>query len=294
MPTILTLRAECKGGALLPRVEASRDLNGVSPLTILIHGYNNAACDAGRSFETFLTLPGIAQGDAQASFGEVCELFWPGESRLLPALSYPFEVSVSVQAGQRLSEYLAGLARGRRTPLVVRIVCHSLGNRLALECLKHYFTQPNPPPLQVTGVLLMAAAVLVNMVEDKTALLDAAKATGQSLVLYSDHDPVLHWAFPAGQFAAGEGFGGAVGRFGEPIAGLWEGRQSMDGYVHGSYWGGDLTPAQVRRWLGLVTVRQVPTRTIPDAPLPEPNYLQTNALPTRSLGASFGTCGCGD
>lgn len=278
---------------MLPVVEPSRDLFGVSPLTVLVHGYNNNACQAGQSFQIFLGLPGIAQGDAQAAFGEVCELFWPGETRFLPALSYPLEVSVSVQAGQLLSEYLARLARGRSTPLDIRIICHSLGNRLVLECVKHYFAQPNPPPLQVTGVLLMAAAVLVTMVEDDKALEGAARATGQSLVLHSDHDHVLHYFFPIGQFAAGEGGGVAVGRFGEPIAGLWQERQRMDGYDHGSYWGGDLTPPAVRGWLGLPTVRDTPTRTIPGAPPPPENELQSNALQSRSVGATYGSCSCG-
>lgn len=278
---------------MLSMVEPSKDLYGVSPLTILVHGYNNNACQAGQSFQTFLGKPGIAQGDAQAAFGEVCELFWPGETRFLPALSYPLEVPVSVQAGQLLSEYLARLARGRTTPLEVRIICHSLGNRLALECVKHYFAQPNPPSLQITGVLLMAAAVLVTMVEDVKALEAAAKTAGQSLVLYSDHDHVLQYFFPIGEFAAGEGGGVAVGRFGEPIAGLWHARQPMDGYDHGDYWGGDLTPPQVRGWLGLATVRATPTRTITDAPAPPENELQSNAVPSRSVGATYGSCSCG-
>src|ERR1044071_10277546 len=110
--TILTLRAACNGGGMLPMVEASRDLTGISPLTILIHGYNNTACAANGSFSTFLKLDGVNQGDTQATFGEVCELFWPGDARVLNAASYPLEIPIAVQAGQRLSVYLASLARG--------------------------------------------------------------------------------------------------------------------------------------------------------------------------------------
>ena len=59
----------------------------------------------------------------------------------------------------------------------------------------------------------------------------------------SEGDPVLHWAFPLGETAGGEGvFPTAVGRTGGP-AGTWHAPLPMahDGkpYVHGSYWPGD-------------------------------------------------------
>ncbi len=290
--TVLTLRAGCSGGGMLPAVQASRDLTGIERLTILIHGFNNTACAANRSFKAFLALDGVNAGDTQAAFGEVCELFWPGDSRVLNGASYPIEVPLSIQAGRRLAESLAGLARV--TPLTLRLVCHSLGNRVALECLKHYASLPSAPPLRVEGSLLMAAAVLVNMIEDSTALLGPARQTGDSRVLYSGHDSVLHFAFPLGEFAAGEGFGTAVGRFGQPTPTVWHANRPMDPYGHGDYWGGGQTSEQVRTWLRLSTTRTLPVRTIASNPDVAAGRPPARTMPSRSVGAVPGSCDCSD
>jgi hypothetical protein len=209
---------------------------------------------------------------------------------VLNALSYPLEVPISVKAGQRLAEFLARLAGA--APLTVRFVCHSLGNRVGLECLKHYASLPSAPPLRVEGTLLMAAAVLVNMVEDSAALLGAARRTGDSRVLYSSHDSVLHFAFPPGEFAAGEGFGTAVGRSGEPTPSVWHANQPMDPYGHSDYWGGPKTAEQVRTWLGLSSSRTMPSRTTTSNPDIGASPLPSRALPSRSVGAVPGTCDC--
>jgi hypothetical protein len=51
---------------------------------------------------------------------------------------------------------------------------------------------------------------MVNIIEDSTALLGATRQTGDSRVLFSGHDFVLHFAFPPGEFAEGQGFGTAT------------------------------------------------------------------------------------
>jgi hypothetical protein len=292
MATTLSLRQECRGGPLRADVEASRDLHGFNRLTILIHGFNNDQCDAWKAYDGFASLPDVGDGQVVAAFGELCEFFWPGDSPTLSGASYPFEIRRAIASGGRLYGFLKGLAARRLAPVDVQLVCHSLGCRVALELFKAYVNDGRPPTIRFARVLLMAAAVKVSMVQDPRALKPAAAACRLSRVLYSTADAVLRWAFPSGEFLAGEGFGTAVGRFGEPGSGTWDSRADMGRYGHGDYWRLDATGPQVKTWLGLAVARALNDRTLPDAPLPPPARPGGRTLLAREVGTTRPACGC--
>lgn len=292
--TVLSVRAACSGGDLLDQVEASRDLHGSPRLTILIHGYNDTWCAADAAYGDFERFPEVADPAVAAALGDLCEFYWPGDARGLGAVSFPLEIRRAVDSAAKLGAFLRELSRGRTSPLEIRIVCHSLGNRVGLELLKDYLAHGRPPELRFAGALLMAAAVQVSMVENATELHDAAAALGWSRVLFSEADQVLHWAFQTGELLAGEGSGVAVGRFGEPTSGLWSARANMSAYQygHGSYWVDTRTGGQVRAWLGFAVPRMLDANALPTQRLPEAQGPGTRTLPTRAVGASASACGC--
>jgi hypothetical protein len=291
MTTVLSVRGECSGGPLLPQVEASRDLHGFNRLTVLIHGFNNTRCSARKSYAAFATLPDVTDAKVILALGELCEFYWPGDARALGPASYPMEIDRAKASAELLSAFLRDLARGRSTPLEIQLVCHSLGNRVALELLEDYIRHGSVLTIRYVGALLMAAAVLVSMVENSNQLERAASAISRSRVLFSPADRVLHWAFSLGEFAAGEGFGTAVGRFGEPESGLWADRANMARYEHGDYWVSDTTGTQVKAWLGFAFTRSIENRELPYESLPLAATIDGRALPTRVVGRPE-PCGC--
>jgi hypothetical protein len=189
-----------------------------------------------------------------------------------------------------LSGFLENIAVGRGLPLEIRLVCHSLGNRVALELIKALLAA-NSQTIRFVGALLMAAAVKVSMVEDEQSLEPAALAAGDTYVLFSNSDKVLHFAFPPGEFLAGEGFGTAVGRSGEP-ARVFPRTKSMEGFDHGSYWSGDATGTQVRTWLGLATSRTIDSNSLEENAALQPAELPHRSTPSRSVGDSISECHC--
>ena len=289
-PAILTVRTECSGGPIAQQVEASQDLHGFNRLTILIHGYNNSACVAQHSYKDFLGLADVNDASVFALFGQLCAFYWPGDARFLGPLSYPNEIPKAKEAARILGEFLEHIAAGRGLPLEIRLVCHSLGNRVALELVKALLAA-NSQTIRFVGALLMAAAVKVSMVEDEQSLEPAALAAGDTYVLFSNSDKVLHFAFPPGEFLAGEGFGTAVGRTGEPTD-VFPRTKSMDGFDHGSYWSGDATGTQVRAWLGLATSRTIDSNSLDENPPAVAVELPQRSTPSRSVGASISECHC--
>src|SRR5881227_3768664 len=105
MSTVLSVRRECSGGPVLSYVEASRDLHGMSRLTLLIHGYNNSQCSASRSYGSFGSLSDVTDPSVVAAFGERCEFYWPGDSRWFGPLSYPAEIEPAKESAKRLGEF---------------------------------------------------------------------------------------------------------------------------------------------------------------------------------------------
>lgn len=292
----LSVRLQPAGGEVAPAVTV---LPGpVSPfgqrqIVILVHGYANDQPTASGSYQACInnltSLPAPASTDLPSP---IFKFYWPGDTRirLFSALSYPWEISYATDSGQRLAEFLAGLAGPGGTPVLVHIIAHSLGNRVALEMLEAFdATKGN---VVFASFSLMAAAVPIKRVKDPTQLETAANRPARTQALFSTSDLVLHLAFPLGETVAGDGFfPQAVGRFGNP-PGVWTRTQQMSGYGHSDYWpGGSAMPdAPVLASFLEVPVTLPPAvNVIPSRSVAEPvdlpsATLSQRDLPTRAIG----------
>lgn len=192
---------------------------------VFIHGYNNPHAEVRYKyavFREFLHELGVT--------APIIEVHWPGNRRwgFLSFLSYPTEIGPAIDSGERLADWIRSLSRTAR----LFMVTHSMGGRVALEALRELRSTGDAD--RVLGICMMAAAVRVDSVASGT-LGPVSNEPIRWRVLYSSSDTVLHWAFPLGQTAAGDGFfPTAVGRQGDP-SGKWEGLDAS-GYGHSYYW----------------------------------------------------------
>lgn len=255
-----------------------------SRVVIFIHGYNNTTAKSRESYARFLELTGL---EASGLGGQVYLLHWPGNKNLgkVSVVSYPAELKPATDSGKLLLQFLKNLATETPGgwPLEVTLICHSLGNRLALEMLREHAAQPAPDsPVLFARGCLMAAAVPVFRVETGGSLRPAAESIQRSLNLYSPSDEVLALGFPVGQTLAGDGFlPRAVGRFGQPANGLWTERENMGihAYDHGDYWWKQQSADAVVRFLGGTPPRDLPVATLPSSPLPPEADIAPRKLP---------------
>jgi hypothetical protein len=174
-------------------------------------------------------------------------------------------------------------------PLEVMLVCHSLGNRVGLELVRQYLNaicEGSTEKLNYRAGCFMAAAVPVFMVDEGGDLRAAAEKVESKLVLYSEADIVLHLAFPLGQTVAGEGILPlAVGRFGQPNAGLWIKRTDMGqyGYDHWYYWSHKESANAVAAFLGLTVDNEIPSAVIPSHETPTNTEPMARTTPKWSI-----------
>jgi len=102
--------------------------------------------------------------------------------------------------------------------------------------------------------------------------------------MFSEADNVLHWAFPPGETAAGEGFfPQAVGRFGNPMT-VWNEKFDLQPYDHGNYFTGlgtnDRSAQYVAQFLGAAVATQPSANQITSNTLPPPNGIDRRPLGT--------------
>lgn len=261
----IDLRQDDEGGPTLARARA--DWAGPSPveqgeLLLLVHGFNNHRRQAKEAYLGMRQRQAPAAGSSariafEAPLGDV---FWPGDARWdgaldkLDFLVYPHAVQVARdEVGPRLAEYL----RQRRDVRTVHVLAHSLGCRVALECIAALAEGGGPA---VGRVCLMAAAVPTFMLQPGGRL-HRALAHAQSVqVLFSGADAVLAGAFPAGQTLADgdEGFFPiALGHAGDVPPGVGAvACAAVQDAAHGDYWGQaqgkacDEAAGLVRRFFG--------------------------------------------
>jgi pimeloyl-ACP methyl ester carboxylesterase len=220
---------------------------------------------------------------------QVAEFLWPGDepNKIVSTLSYPNQIQPAIDSAKALANYFALLPHSR--PMVVNFVGHSLGCRVVVELLSRWAHGGLPPNTSVGVVVLMAAAVVVRNVDANGALRSGATLSAKNPVLCSEGDPVLQWAFPMGETAAGEAFfPTAVGRAGGP-ANTWHVPLPMahNGvlYVHGSYWPGDESCTAVAFALGGTPARSTPENAVAANPAPVENSIEFRSTPVRTLGS---------
>ncbi len=287
----LSVRQDPVGGDVRDRVcEVTPPFaQGRRRVVLLIHGYNNTENAARRSFGDFIDDVAKLGAGATALLADLGGVYWPGDAALGPLsfLSYPCEIKPATESAERLAAYVRTLVGPAGTATELYLVGHSLGNRVILELLERLAADP-PAAVHLAGACLMAAAVPVDMVDDGGALLPGATLPGKTLALYSRDDLVLHWGFPLGETAAGEGlFPTAVGRFGQP-PGVWTERQELGGDNHGDYWGDPRAAIRVARLLGVAVPSEIEAAAIADRALPAPPELQTRTISDRALSTRPG------
>jgi len=239
---ILQLRERPEGGGLLTEVLQIPlpDLVTRPEMIVLVHGFNNHYGEAAAAYSGFRTRqqerdPAYASG-LESRLGDA---FWPGDAAWGIAdkadfLVYSSAVGTATEAAEVLWRHLQRMP----TLLQVNFIGHSLGCRIVLETIGLLAREGGP---RVGSVCLMAAAVPVFKVVRGGDLEAAMDHADQLLVLFSEADTVLKWAFPAGQTLArgDEGFcPRALGRTTPPpsIAGRTQAKR-VNGAKHGDYWG---------------------------------------------------------
>lgn len=274
---ILQLRERAEGGGLLADVLQIPlpDLASRPEMIVLVHGFNNHYGEAANAYFGFRTR----QQERDVAFAggmesRLGDAFWPGDAAWGIAdkadfLVYSSAVGTATDAAIILARHLRGMPALRQ----VNFIGHSLGCRVVLETVRALASDGGP---RVGNVCLMAAAVPVFKVVRGGDLEPAMDHADQVLVLYSEADTVLKWAFPAGQTLApgDEGFcPRALGRTTPPPTTAGRTRaQRVSGAKHGDYWGHSNTKAShsaiahVSEFFSLgAASRGIDTREVADA-----------------------------
>ncbi|HEY6394199.1 MAG TPA: alpha/beta hydrolase [Candidatus Binataceae bacterium] len=280
---------------------------------VLIHGYNDSLMQAREAYASFLNpnydqqrvrslTPGAWSAyidslsgdtlDSISRWGEVCLVFWPADVwGGFSALAYVQERKLAAASAPALASALLGLKRSPQPQIA--LVCHSMGNRLALQTLE----VPNPS-IPCRSMCLMAAAVAVQMVTGSAQpyFWPSIAAIEKKRVLYSGSDKVLSMGFWIGEAAAGEGIRlEAIGHAGHP-AYAFPDAEDMDPYGHGDYWAaiGDANGTTSRNLLlDFLSTTMLPYPSTPKVeanPGPSASSIASNAIGTRQIrGRSIGS-----
>ena len=255
---------------------------------VFVHGYNNSRSAANGSFEGFVNALETASGRGMLPW-PVFGVQWPGDepNAAISAASYPLKIKIAQRAAEKIFEYLTGMFGPGGAPVILHFVAHSLGCRLTLELLEK-LARGNPGAnVIISSVTLMAAAVPVGKAEADGRLRRGAESAERVCVLHSTGDAVLHWAFPAGQTAGGDGFfPTAIGRFGGP-SGIWTRGASMSAngklYGHSGYWQGAESASAAAAFMGIAVANPIPVTVTPCHSLPAPNTIVARTLTERVI-----------
>jgi len=279
----LSVRICPAGGPVAPEVAEGPPffVQGRSRLVVLLHGYNNTLSVARGYYAVFGGHLQDAYSDGGPLVPDLLAKFhWPGDANLGPVsfISYPFEIDDAENSAKKLAGFLRGLRGPGGAPVQLDIVAASLGCRVLLETIRELLPTLQQLAVHFGVVCLMAAAVPVDMMDPGERLEHTLEAPRRLLVLHSTGDRVLHYAFPLGQTAAGEGFfPTALGRFGPPPWAPGE-HVPVDELDHGEYWGAEVTAYETAKRLDLGPVlARAPERSLPRYDTP------TREMPTRDL-----------
>jgi len=281
----ISVRREGTGAvAAFPVATPPRWMEGQRHVVLLVHGYNADERAARRTFDAFLRM-------LPARFPTVGRFYWPGDADwgVFSALCYPSKIPVARQSAATLAGYLAGLRGPGGGPVELTLVGHSLGCRVILELLEDLSWLKEARAV-VRVVVLMGAAVPVDLIEPGGSLRPSALQPFHRHVYHSDDDRVLRFAFPAGQalakLAGNEPARSleAVGLHGRPESYASQ-RRDLRGNRHSDYWKDRRAVRTVATLLGSALPRALEPRTLPTAELPEAPPLGHRPELRRSLPA---------
>lgn len=272
---VIDLRILRAGGGANPnpKVKNKSRLRRSKKLTFLIHGFNVQREAAKRSYAEFAeNIPWQRRQD-------FVWVYWPGDLHKSFARSvreYPNAIARSKKCAKIMDGLLAPYFDGPEQK-EVRVIAHSLGCRLTLHFLDRIGKEQAKGTVSVAMVALMAAAVPEYLVieyigkgaeeRDDNELKLSECGGDPALVLHSEDDRVLKWAFKAG--SRGEStslrtlFGNrrALGRFGIKDS-LRRGKNvqnyDMKPLDHDDYWSSKRTAKVIEDYLPDRFERRVP------------------------------------
>lgn len=227
----------------------------------LIHGYHVSEEAARKMYGGFVADFGP---DARALKDEVVFVFWPGDEtfRPLSGLCYLWKVPRARAIGRQFAAYLNTLQGPGNGPCEIVLIAHSLGCRLVLEACKA-LAQQLPRAGHRIRLILMAAAVPVELVDSRGYLRPAIGEVAQAVVFYSESDEVLgSWKFRIAESSEGLLFPEAVGLHGRPSAAVWSDQKRAAEHRHRDYWRkGQIAPV-VARLLGQAAALPLTSRQV--------------------------------
>jgi hypothetical protein len=264
-------------------------INAGKRIVLLVHGFNVPILGARDSFQRFerhlenLDRRTFDHERLRRLKEDCCWVTWPGDSWVPFArgIAYWRKVGIARAAAVAFADYLRGLISVKQRPEII-IIAHSLGCRMVLEALRAI-----DRPIPAMTVVLMAAAVPVEMIEAGGHLAETRAVVEDQRVLYSEWDTVLANLFAPGQWAAAR-MGRdipikryeAVGSRGLPKQGAWTRRRQMLLHDHGHYWSEETAAFIVASWLGVSLASDVPDRvqregrSVADSQAPEDRAIQ--------------------
>jgi pimeloyl-ACP methyl ester carboxylesterase len=296
MAVKLGVRVQPKGGPVAARVgidplSSPQELNAAR-VVLLIHGFNNSAERAERSYqavEAHLRSQLCRYG--MDRLVAVWQFYWPGDQGgHLPGIGKIWGYRESLDNALETGHLLASFLEDHRHRQIC-VVGHSMGCRVTLEMLR---TLDELPSLRRWSggntVFLLAAAVPETMCCELLGTYRHRHSEWSERVIWSRNDRILHYLFPLGQPREALEGGPAVGYTGGPT-GRWESSSPLSLYRtradpfrlgHSQYWGSKEVARRIATLLGLLNVRFLPAAEIPATTLDE-ERLEDRPLIRREL-----------
>jgi len=260
----LSVRSSNVGGPVKTSVTEYPDgwTDNSTSITLLIHGFNNNQKEAEDAYKKFLARLGCWPLNKIGCF------YWPGDAefsflQILDFLSYPTEIPDAKASAQSLANHLQVISENSGNGVEFNLIGHSMGCRLILELLGVL-----PDNVKINLIMLMAAAVPVELLAPGEKLEKISKKLNNRIVLYSESDLVLQYAFPAGQALAttmgtdGGPYFEAVGRHGNPSEFPSKEPISRNGNDHGDYWDDKIAVTELSTQLGIAHKRLLTSRSL--------------------------------
>lgn len=258
---------------------------GTRRVIVFIHGFATNPHAARRSYISFASRMLAALGSSRWPVStELAAVHWPGDdpNKILNKLTFSSRPGEASNSGRALS-----LIQFDGAVEEVVIVAHSLGCRVALEYMRHLYSEGRQPGRsrkprrpRVIVSLLMAAAVPTDQCLDAGLFPRDSRSPTREVVLYSKRDLVLKRAFPFGNRGHAQGWSPAVGRTGGP-ANRWDSSSEEFELGHGDYWG---SAVAAKKLIGLL--HEEPDRSLMIRRLKRrPRYVSTSEPSRRARSA---------
>jgi pimeloyl-ACP methyl ester carboxylesterase len=260
---LISVRSSAPGLTVLPVKEFIRSVPAyllrAERLIVLIHGYQNSADKAERSYHRMEKELRFLLGYKNPRLlGTICGFLWPGDHDdwATSVGTYNVRVPIASTAGERLAALLASMHPSRR----ITLVGHSLGCRVIM----HAIASIRDCGDEYTGaivdrIFLLAAAVPAASCEKGQDpyghRVGSNPSWPQEYVFHSLKDKVLSLAFRPGERTVHGINSEAVGRRGMPNN-RWTNTYATD-FGHGDYWSADLVAGELIRSLGYIPVSTI-------------------------------------